>query len=226
MAAVFFTSCDNNSVDEIQGSASSAKSESVTSKTAKSAAILAADCSTVTTDNAVVYKNLTGSSGDYCAWIPTPKTIGTVSVDFEGMYGGGIRPKTTGWYIGVVDPSYTCSSGWSSIASAITVKNANATTKGTSPSCGSFIPENVVSANGVVSGLDFGIGYYGYAQPGGLTITKKVVIWKDPVATSATVATDPTDADEAYLITVTSIVPTFGTPPFYGTVSYSYTKVL
>lgn len=218
MTAMFFVSCEQDSVnDEVYNDTSSYQS--------KSTSTTAVDCENSVSDNAVVYKDLTGSSGDYCVWNKVTKTIGTVSVQFEGMYGGSIRPLTSGWYIGVVDPAYDCTYEWDDIAEEVIVKNVPANV-GTDPSCGSFIPENVVGAHGIVSPYDFGLGYYEYQQPGGLTITKKVVIWKDASATSATAVTNPLSAVEAYLIEVTSIVPTFSAPPFYGTVSYTYTKVL
>ena len=226
MAAMFFVSCDQNSADdEVQGG-TSAYQTSVNSQ-AKLASLLAADCENPVSDSAVVTKALTGSSGDYCVWNTTTKTIGAVSVQFEGMYGSGIRPTTAGWYVGVVDAAATCST-WDSWKGSIAVKNdISLSYVGTSPACTSvIIPENVVSAHGNVGTLNFGLGYYTYASQA-FSITKKIVIWKDKSATSATAITDPAnDATEAYLIEVTSIVPTFGTPPFYGTVSYTYTKVL
>lgn len=231
MAAMFFVSCDQNSADdEVQGGTSAYQASlNSQAKLASNALTAEADCENPVSDSAVVTKALTGSSGDYCVWNTTTKTIGTVSVQFEGMYGSGIRPLTPGWYVGVVDAAATCST-WDSWNGSIDVKNDTTVTPsnvGTSPACTSvIIPQNVVSAQGTVGALNFGLGYYTYASQG-FSITKKIVIWKDKSATSATAITDPaTDATEAYLVEVTSIVPTFGTPPFYGTVSYTYTKVL
>ena len=126
----------------------------------------------------------------------------------------------------MVDPAYECGDSWSAIASAIEVKNVPANV-GSDPSCGTFIPQNVVGAIGAAYGSDFGTGYYEYDSTfHTITITQKVVIWKDVSATSATAVTDPVnDATEAYLIEITDIVPTHGAS-VYGTVSYTYTKVL
>jgi hypothetical protein len=231
MAAMFFVSCDQNSADdEVQGG-TSAYQTSLNSQAKLASNALVADCENPVSDSAVVTKALVGSSGDYCVWNTTTKTIGSVSVQFEGMYGSGIRPLTSGWYVGVVETTATCST-WDSWKGSIAVKNDTGATSnvGTSPACTSvIIPENVVSADGLVGTLNFGLGYYTYASQA-FSITKKIVIWKDTDSslTWPTDYSDPTAAtvSEAYLIEVTSIVPTFGTPPFYGTVSYTYTKVL
>ncbi|GGF03748.1 hypothetical protein [Flavobacterium limi] len=230
MAAMFFISCENNSVnEEVQSSALS--NESTVSNQSKTAKLLAADCTPVA-DNVVVNRITGGLTGNYCDWTPTAKTIGLVSVQFEGIYGSGIRPTTAGWYVGVVAPNATCTTnGWSTIAAGIDVKNLNTGTIGVDPSCGSFIPQNVVGAVGPAYGLDFGtVGFYTYnSTTRVITITKKVVIWRDDFHTAATAYSDPTktngDITDAYLVEITSIVPTHGASVF-GTVSYTYTKVL
>ncbi|WP_163410173.1 hypothetical protein [Flavobacterium ajazii] len=229
MTAMFFVSCDQNSADDGVQGGTSANRSAVNSQANLASNALVADCENPVSDSAVVTKALTGSSGDYCVWNTTTKTIGSTTVQFEGMYASGIRPAEEGWYVGVVDTSYVCTSGWSTIAAAINVKNATGNV-GTSPNCTSVIvPQNVVSAQGTIGSLNFGLGYYTYASQA-FSITKKIVIWKDDFETDPTAYSDPTktngDITEAYLIEVTSIVPTFGTPPFYGTVSYTYTKVL
>ncbi|MEL1254146.1 hypothetical protein AAEO57_10190 [Flavobacterium sp. DGU38] len=235
MTAVFFVSCDQNSESNddvlVKGSTLSYEpSVSGPSKlTGKSAGLLAADCTPVS-GNAVVNRVTGGLTGNYCAWTPTAKVIGTANVQFEGIYGSGFRPTSSGWYAGVVAPSYTCTSGWSAIASAITVKNSSAANIGTDPSCGTFIPENTLGADGSAYGLNFGLGYYNYdSSTRVITITKKVVIWKDESLSAATAYSNPTKTDgsitEAYLVEITSIVPTHGASVF-GTVSYTYTKVL
>lgn|SRR5690606_20089880 len=216
MTAMFFVSCEQDSVnDEVYNDTSSYQS--------KSASATAVDCTPVS-DSAVVTR--TGpSTGNYCDWTPTPKTIGTVSVQWEGIYGSGFRPLTDDWYVGVVDPSYECGDSWNAIASAIEVKNVS-TNVGSDPSCGTFIPQNVVGAIGTAYGSYFGTGYYEYDSTfHTITITKKVVIWKIEDENWPTENTDPNDADEAYLVEVTNIVPTHGAS-VYGTVSYTYTKVL
>jgi len=76
MTAMFFVSCEQDSVnDEVYNDTSSYQS--------KSASVTAVDCTPVS-DSAVVTR--TGSStGNYCDWASTPKTIGTVSVQWEGI---------------------------------------------------------------------------------------------------------------------------------------------
>lgn len=225
MTAMFFVSCDQNSADdEVQGSAlSSQASLNSQAKLASTALTSEPNCTPVS-DNAVVTKALVGSSGDYCVWNDTIKTIGSTTVQFEGMYGSGIRPAEEGWYIGVVADTVTCGN-WDFWKGSIVVKNA-VVNVGDFPDCTSvIIPENVVGVDGVVGTEDYGLGYYTYSGRS-IVITKKIVIWKDNLETDPDAITNPSNASEAYLIEVTSIVPTFGTPPFYGTVSYTYTKVL
>ncbi|MCI9843379.1 hypothetical protein [Flavobacterium pectinovorum] len=226
MTAMFFVSCDQNSADdEVQGSTLSAQATLNSQAKLASNALTEELCVSVS-DSAVVNKVTAGSSGNYCFWGQTTKSIGAVSVQFEGMYGSGIRPLTPGWYIGVVDPSYACEDGWDTIASEIAVKNDTISDYvGNAPTCTPVIvPQNVVGAIGSVGTYDFKLGYYTYASTA-FNITKKIVIWKDPSATSATAITDPVNATEAYLVEVTNIVPTFTSSPFYGTVSYTYTKI-
>lgn len=223
MAAMFFVSCDNNSVnDEVQSSTSASQAKS--SNNSKTGKLLALDCNNTVSDNAVVNRITGGLTGNYCDWTPTAKTIGSVSVQFEGIYGSGVRPTTSGWYVGVIAPSYVCTDGWSTIASAVSVKNASSITVGSDPSCGSFIPQNVVGADGVAFGSDFGLGYYAYSNRV-ITVTKKIVIWKDASEIDPIESTNPTTATEAYLVEITSVVPTHGASVF-GKVNYTYTKVL
>lgn len=235
MAALFFVSCDQNSAnDEVQGS-TSAYQTSVNGQAKLSSAALTEEgvnCTPVS-DNAVV--NRTGTTtGDYCGWAPTAKTIGLVGVRFEGIYGSALRPTDSGWYVGVVDPSYECEDGWSTIAAAINVKNNTSVTPsnvGSDPSCPTFtpaaIPQNVVGAQGAAYGYNFSLGYYNYdSSTRVITITKKIVIWQDANLSAATAYSDPTTATvpNAYLVEITSIVPTHGASVF-GTVSYTYTKI-
>lgn len=229
VAALFFVSCDQNSEksDEVlvQGSTLTYQPSVINqSKTAKSASLLAADCNNSVSGSAVVNRITGGLTGNYCDWTPTAKTIGTANVQFEGIYGSGFRPTTPGWYVGVIDPTYECADGWSAIASATIVKNSSALNIGTDPSCGTFIPQNAVGANGSAYSSSFGLGYYDYLNRV-ITITKKVVIWKDATATVATANTTPSAATEAYLVEITSVVPTHAASVF-GTVNYIYTKVL
>jgi len=212
MAALFFVSCEQDNVNDEYSSPSAQ---------AKSA--LAADCTAVT-GSAIV--NRTGTStGDYCAWTPTTKTIGSIQVDFEGIYGSGVRVKTAGWFMGTVSSTFTCAGGWDD--SAVTSKNASSANIGVDPSCGSFIPQNVIGAIGSAYGSNFGnVGYYTYnATTHAITITRKVVIWKDATATYPTGNSNPANATEAYLLQINSIVPTHGAS-VYGTINYSYTKIL
>lgn len=214
MAALFFVSCEQDNINDEYSSPSAQ---------AKSVNVLAADCTAVT-GSAVV--NRTGTNtGDYCAWTPTTKTIGSIQVDFEGIYGSGIRVKTSGWFMGTVSATYTCAGGWDD--SAVTVKNASSANIGVDPACGSFIPQNVVGAIGSAYGSNFGnVGYYTYnSTTHAITITRKVVIWKDTTTSYPAGNSNPSNATEAYLLQITSIVPTHGAT-VYGTINYSYTKIL
>jgi len=233
MAALFFVSCDQNSAnDEVQGSASAYQTSVNTQAKLTSKALTeeGVNCTPVS-DNAVVNRALAASTGDYCAWTPASKTIGLVGVQFEGVYGSGVRPTTSGWYVGVVDPSYECnstdSSNWSTIAAAIDVKNAPGNV-GADPLCTStiIIPENVVGANGSAFSSSFGLGYYDYLNRA-IIITKKIVIWNDANLSAATAYSDPVTAtvNHAYLVEITSVVPTHTASAVFGTVNYTYTKI-
>ena len=231
MATMFFVACEQSSInDEVQSSTLSQESKLLDNES-KTVSLLAADCNNPVSSSAVVNRVVGGSTGDYCDWTPTTKTIGSVNVQFEGIYGSGVRPTTSGWYVGVVDTSYECADGWSTIAAAIDVKNETSPNNvGSDPSCGSFIPQNVVGAIGSAYSLNFELGYYEYdSTTHAITITKKIVIWYDDALSSATAISDPTktngDITEAYLVEITAIVPTFGAS-VYGTVSYTYTQVL
>lgn len=232
MAALFFVSCDQNSAnDEVQGSASAYQTSVNTQAKLTSKALTeeGVNCTPVS-DNAVVNRALAASTGDYCAWTPASKTIGLVGVQFEGVYGSGVRPTTSGWYVGVVDPDFDCAtSSWSAIAAAIDVKNATGNV-GSDPLCPSttpaIIPENVVGANGSAFSSSFGLGYYDYLNRA-IIITKKIVIWNDANLSAATAYSDPVTAtvNHAYLVEITSVVPTHTASAVFGTVNYTYTKI-
>ncbi len=219
LAAVFFVSCTQDDGADVTYS-------NFTDKNGKTT--LAVDCTPVA-GSAVVNRVSGGATGNYCDWTPTTKTIGAgasaIQVDFEGIYGSGMRVKTNGWFMGVVDTSVNCTDDWYDLT--VSVKNATSTTIGADPNCGSFIPQNVVGAIGSAYGSNFGtVGYYTYNPTTHIiSITKKVVIWKDAGTTFPTGASNPANAAEAYLVQVNSIVPTHGASVF-GTVSYSYTKIL
>lgn len=161
----------------------------------------------------------------YCKWIPGKldtlvdncSNVGPV-IRFEGIYSSFVRPVSTGWYVGVVDPEYgACNVSWASTYPNVLVKNSP-TYLGTDPSsCASNY--NVVGYNGSLSGYVFGLGYYSYSPP---IANQTIVIWKDEIATDPTQETSPADAVEAWVVNITSLGGSGGT----SYVQYNFHKKL
>jgi hypothetical protein len=212
VAAISFTSC---STDEQNAETQAvAKEQSQGSNLTKKSAL--ALC-TVTSTSVTVNRTAAPSS-TYTNWTPVAAAIGGVNVQWEGIYGGSIRPVGNAgkWYVGTVNLNQTCDD-WDSWNSAIVVKNASGNV-GTSPAD----PYNVLGYNGTISGANYGLGYYSYnILTHVMTPAKAIVIWRTNSGTNSQSVTSPASALEAYLVKVTSITP----GSTNSTVNYNWTQV-
>lgn len=213
LAAISITSCSSD--DQTADSQSLAKEQQVSNKTKKNALAL---CSS--TSASVIVNRWQAPSSVDANWTPVAAAIGGVNVQWEGIYGGSIRPagNTDHWYVGTIDLNQTCADYdlWSG---SIIVKNASGNV-GTAPASD---PYNVVGYNGSISGSSYGIGYYSYnITTHVMTPTRAIVIWKvTGTGLNSQTATDPTTATEAYLVKVTGIAPGASS----STISYTWTQV-
>lgn len=212
LAAISLTSCSSDDqTAEIQGTSK----EQTTAKTAKNAAL---ELCTVTSTSVTVNRWQAPSS-TYTNWTPVPAAIGGVNVQWEGIYGGSIRPvnNTDQWYVGTIDLDETCAN-WDSWKGSIAVKN-DPSNVGVEPVANPF---NVLGYDGIISGSDYGLGYYSYVlSTHVMTPAKAIVIWKTTGTDSESV-TDPTTATEVYLVKVTGIAPGASS----SVISYNWTQVL
>ncbi|WP_166923042.1 hypothetical protein [Flavobacterium poyangense] len=211
LAAISLTSCSSDEqTAEIQSQANTKKQ--TTSKTSKIAALC-------TVTNASVTVNRTAApSSTYTNWTPVAATIGGVNVQWEGIYGGSIRPvgNTGKWYVGTVALNQTCAN-WDTWNANISVKNVS-TNVGTSPAD----PYNVLGYNGTISGFNYGLGYYSYnIITHVMTPSRAIVIWKTNSGTNSQSVTSPSTATEAYLVKVTGITPGSSN----SVVNYNWTQV-
>ncbi|WP_281233182.1 hypothetical protein [Flavobacterium gelatinilyticum] len=213
LAALSLTSCSNDDQSsDVQGTAA-AKEETVNASTKKAAALC-----TVTTTSVTVTKTAEPSS-TYTNWTPAAATIGGVNVQWEGIYGGSIRPvnNTDRWYVGTIALTQVCA-GWDDWNANILVKNASAANIGTAPTD----PYNVLGYNGTISGSNYGLGYYAYnITTHVMTPSRAIVIWKTTQGTNSQSNTSPSTATEAYLVKVTGITP--GTSN--SVINYNWTQV-
>ncbi|MBF4516960.1 hypothetical protein IRZ71_11415 [Flavobacterium sp. ANB] len=211
LAAISITSCSSD--DQTADSQALAKEQQISSATKKSALVLCSSTSTSVTVN----RWQAPSSVD-ANWTPVAATIGGVNVQWEGIYGGSIRPagNTDQWYVGTIDLDQTCADYdlWSG---TIAVKNDTGNV-GTAPASD---PYNVLGYDGSISGSNYGLGYYSYnITTHVMTPAKAIVIWKTSGTNSQSI-TDPTTATEAYLVKVTGIAPGASS----STISYNWTQV-
>lgn len=157
--------------------------------------------------------------GNYCAWTPQEALFcvnEAAQVQFEGQFGSFVR-GLNGWNVDLV-PIGT--SNWCDVLTGIEYEHNN---PGTSPTCNSISPSNVVGANGSLFGASYGLGYYSY-DPVNNVITSydyDIVVWKDCDAGNAT---DVSTADLAYLLSVTA-APTPGAGGYFSNVDFSWTCV-
>lgn len=213
LAAISVTSCSSD--DQTSDSQAVAKEEQVSNKTKKSALVLCSSTSTSVTVN----RWQAPSSVD-ANWTPVAAAIGGVNVQWEGIYGGSLRPagNTGQWYVGTIDLDQTCADYdlWSG---NIVVKNASGNV-GSAPASD---PYNVLGYDGTISGSSYGIGYYAYnITTHVMTPAKAIVIWKSTgTGLNSQSVTNPATATEAYLVKVTGIAP--GTSS--STISYNWTQV-
>lgn len=180
----------------------------------------AALCTATTTS--VTVNRTAAPSSTYTNWTPTAATIGGVNVQWEGIYGGSIRPvgNTGKWYVGTVSLNQTCAD-WDDWNSAILVKNAAANV-GTAPTD----PYNVLGYDGTISGANYGLGYYAYdILTHVMTPSRAIVIWRTNSGTNSQSVTSPSTALEAYLVKVTSIVPGTSGTLTTSTINYNWTQV-
>ena len=110
LAAISLTSCSNDE-QIVDSQSAAAKEQQLTNKTAKSALALCDATSTSVTVN-----RWQAPSSTYTNWTPVSATIGSVSVQWEGIYGASLRPTTGNWYVGTVTLNQTCANydSWSS----------------------------------------------------------------------------------------------------------------
>ncbi|MFD1602197.1 hypothetical protein ACFSJW_18155 [Flavobacterium artemisiae] len=210
LAAISLTSCSND--EQITDSQSAAQEQQLTKKTAKSALALCDATSTSVTVN-----RWQAPSSTYTNWTPVSATIGSVSVQWEGIYGASLRPTTGNWYVGTVTLNQTCAN-YDSWSSSIVVKNDPANL-GAAPT-NKF---NVLGYDGTISGSNYGLGYYSYdISTHIMTPSKAIVIWKsDETGLNSESVTDPALATEAYLVKVTSVTPGSSS----SAISYTWTQV-
>lgn len=217
LAAISITSCSSDDQTENAQGAAQAQEQQVSSKTAKAA--LAEICASTSTS--VTVNRWQAPSSVDANWTPVSATIGSVNVQWEGIYGASIRPvnNTDHWYVGTVDLDKECDF-WSEWKGSVVVKNANL---GTAPT-DKF---NVLGYNGTISGTNYGLGYYSYVLSNHtMTPEKAIVIWKAvdtvPSSLNSESITSPSAATEAYLVTVTAVTPGSSS----STISYTWTRVL
>jgi hypothetical protein len=211
LAAISLTSCSSDDqTTDLQSQASAQKE--ATNKASKIAALCTVTNATVTVTRTAA------PSSTYTNWTPVAATIGGVNVQWEGIYGGSIRPvgNTDRWYVGTVALNQTCAN-WNSWNSSIVVKNVS-TNVGTSPAD----PYNVLGYNGTISGFNYGLGYYSYnILTHVMTPSKAIVIWKTTSGTNSQSVTSPSTATEAYLVKVTAVTPGASN----SVVTYNWTQV-
>ncbi|KUJ61260.1 hypothetical protein AR687_13815 [Flavobacteriaceae bacterium CRH] len=217
LAAISITSCSTEDQTADSQELANAQEQQVTNKTAKTA--LAEICSSTST-SVTVARWQAPSSVD-ANWTPVAATIGSVNVQWEGIYGASIRPvsNTDHWYVGTVELDAECDF-WNDWKSTIDVKNANL---GTAPAD----IYNVLGYNGTISGTSYGLGYYSYNPTSHImTPEKAIVIWKAvdtvPASLNSQSITSPSAATEAYLVRVTAVTPGSSS----STISYTWTRVL
>lgn len=215
LATISLTSCSND--EQIADSQSAAQEQQLTNKSAKTAKSALALCDVTTTS--VTVNRWQAPSSTYTNWTPVSATIGSVNVQWEGIYGASLRPvsNTGNWYVGTVNLSQTCAN-WDSWSSIIAVKNASANL-GAAPT-DKF---NVLGYDGSISGSNYGLGYYSYdISTHVMTPSKAIVIWKiDDTGINSQTETDPSLASEAYLVKVTSVTPGSSS----SVISYNWTQV-
>lgn len=210
LATISITSCSSD--DQI---AETQAQEQQGSNITKKAALL--DLCAVTTTSVTVNRWQAPSS-TYDNWTPVAATIGAVNVQWEGIYGGSIRPvsNTDRWYVGTVSLDQTCAD-WDEWKGNILVKNASANV-GAAPTD----PFNVLGYHGTISGSNYGLGYYSYdITTHIMTPARAIVIWKTTSGTNSQSVTSPSTATVAYLVKVTGIAP--GTSS--STINYNWTQV-
>ncbi|KAF2508093.1 hypothetical protein [Flavobacterium foetidum] len=211
LAAISLTSCSSeDQTAELQGTAG----QQSTSKTAKKSALELCEV----TETSVTVNRWQAPSSTYTNWTPVAATIGSVNVEWEGIYGASIRPvgNTDNWYVGTVELEKVCDD-WDVWKSTIDVKNANL---GTAPTD----KYNVLGYNGTISGSNYGLGYYSYNPISHImTPEKAIVIWKSTgTGLNSQSITVPSAASEVYLVKVTAVTPGASS----STISYNWTKVL
>lgn len=210
LAAISFTSCSND--EQITDSQSAAQEQQLAKNTGKSALALCDATSTSVTVN-----RWQAPSSTYTNWTPVSTTIGSVGVQWEGIYGASLRPTTAKWYVGTVELNQTCAN-YDTWSSNILVKNATANL-GTAPT-NKF---NVLGYDGSISGSNYGLGYYSYdISTHIMTPSKAIVIWKiDDTGIDEETETNPALATEAYLVKVTAVTPGSSS----SVISYTWTQV-
>ncbi|MBW1655670.1 hypothetical protein [Flavobacterium quisquiliarum] len=217
LAAISITSCSTDEQTATPQGATQAQEQQVTNKTAKTA--LAEICSETSTS--VTVNRWQAPSSVDSNWTPVAATIGSVNVQWEGIYGASIRPvsNTDHWYVGTVDLDSECDF-WNEWKSTIVVKNANL---GTAPTD----KYNILGYDGTISGTNYGLGYYSYnITTHIMTPARAIVIWKAvdtvPSSLNSQSITNPSAATEAYLVKVTAVTPGSSS----STINYTWTKVL
>ncbi|WP_417941144.1 hypothetical protein [Flavobacterium sp. RS13.1] len=214
LAAITITSCSSD--DQASESQAQSQEQELSNKTGKNALL---NLCTVTSTSVTVNRWQAPSS-TYTNWTPVAATIGSVNVEWEGIYGASIRPvnNTDHWYVGTVTLDQTCAD-WLDWSSNIEVKNASANL-GTAPTD----KYNVLGYDGSISGTNYGLGYYSYnITTHIMTPSKAIVIWKiDDTGLNSQSVTDPSLATEAYLVKVTAVTPGSSS----STINYNWTKVL
>ncbi|PZR20397.1 MAG: hypothetical protein DI539_10985 [Flavobacterium psychrophilum] len=214
LAAISLTSC---STDD-----NSAETQAIDNETqTKSGAICSVNTASVTV-------NRTASpSSTYTNWQTVPVTInGELDIQFEGIYGGSIRPATPSqnWYVSTV-PLNTACGDWDLWKSSISVKNGSAANVGSAPSAN---PYNVLGYNGIIGLDNYGLGYYSYnILTHVMTPSRAIVIWKDNAGagSSSYNSTAAASSSSVYLLKVTSIVPGTSGSTTNSTINYTWTKV-
>lgn len=159
--------------------------------------------------------------GDYCAWEPKRDTLCTASglvLQFEGQFNSFVRVVSSGWKIGTTTGTTYCTNLLRRVDNV-----------GTHPPTCTYSPtgpSEVVGMSGTYNdgtySYSFGLGYYTYnTTTNAITINRQLVVWDT--------GNTPANANRAYLITISSIVPTsIGsgggcTDRYYSTISYTYT---
>lgn len=212
LAAISLTSCSS---DDQTIEAQSNKFQT------KAAAAL---CSVTSTS--VTVNRTASPSSTYTNWQTVPVTInGELNIQFEGIYGGSIRPANPAdnWYVGTVPLNSVCDD-WDLWKSSISVKNANAANVGSAP----VNPYNVLGYNGIIGLDNYGLGYYSYnILTHVMTPSRAIVIWKDTTGGGSASYASPNaaTASKVYLLKVTSIVPGTSGTTTNSTINYNWTQV-